>query len=78
MSTTASTTDSGSSGQPSDDIDRQTGPAIGSNAESPGSTLGSATTAVKSDNTSSNQGSGGQSGSSENKNQPQSSSGGSQ
>jgi len=69
MSTTASTTDSGLSGKPSDDIDRQTGPATGSNAESPGGTLGTATTAVKSDNTSSNQGSGGPSGSSDNKGQ---------
>jgi hypothetical protein len=69
MSTTASTTDSGLSGQPSDDIDRQTGPATGSNAESPGSTLNTATTPVKSDNTSSKQGSNDQSGSSDNKGQ---------
>jgi len=44
---TASTTDSNLSGQPSDNIDQQKGPSQGSNAESPGSTLGTATTTVQ-------------------------------
>ena len=36
---TAANTDSGLSGKPSDDIDKQKGPATGSNVESPGGTL---------------------------------------
>ncbi|CAF0766657.1 unnamed protein product [Rotaria sp. Silwood1] len=67
MSTNASNIDSGLSGQPSDDIDKQRGPSSGSNAESPGSTLGTATTSVKDGNAASNQGSSGQSGPRENK-----------
>lgn len=39
MSATASHTDSNLSGQPSDDIDKQKGPATGSNAESAGNPL---------------------------------------
>ena len=39
MSTSASHTDSNLSGKPSDDIDKQKGPSIGSNAESAGSSL---------------------------------------
>ena len=59
----AAHTDSGLSGQPSSNIDKQTGPATGSNAESPGGTLGTATTAVKADNNNpSNQGQSGQNG----------------
>ena len=46
MSATAAKTDSGLSGQPSDDIDKQKGPSEGSNTESPGGTFGTATTAV--------------------------------
>ena len=40
MSTMAANVDSSLSGNPSDDIDKQKGPSIGSNAESPGGTLG--------------------------------------
>jgi len=43
MSTTPGNTDSGLSGAPSADIDKQKGPATGSNVESPGGTLGTAT-----------------------------------
>ena len=39
MSATASTADSNLSGKPSDDIDKQKGPATGSNVESADSTL---------------------------------------
>ncbi|CAF2394259.1 unnamed protein product [Rotaria sp. Silwood2] len=67
MSTIASNTDSGLSGQPSDDIDNPKGPSNGSNAESPGGTLGTVTTSVKDTNVSSNQESTGQSGSREKK-----------
>jgi hypothetical protein len=60
--TTAATTDSNLSGQPSDNIDQQKGPSIGSNAESPGGTFGAAaaTGRVQGGNNSSNQGSTGQ------------------
>jgi hypothetical protein len=72
MSATAATIDSGLSGKPSDNIDTQTGPSIGSNAESPGSTLGAATKPVQGGNNPSNQGSTGQSGSGgNNHNNPQ-------
>jgi hypothetical protein len=63
MSATAATVDSGLSGNPSDNIDKQKGPAQGSNVESPGSTLGSATKPVEGGNNPPNQGSAGQSGS---------------
>jgi hypothetical protein len=46
MSATQANIDSGLSGKPSDDIDKQTGPTTGSNVESPGSTLGTATKPV--------------------------------
>lgn len=49
MSTTAAKTDSGLSGQPSDDIDKQRGPSEGSDTESPGGTFGTVTTAVGKD-----------------------------
>jgi hypothetical protein len=42
----AAHTDSALSGQASDNIDKQKGPATGSNVESPGGTLGTATAAV--------------------------------
>ncbi len=61
MSTTAATTDSNLSGQPSDNIDQQKGPSIGSNAESSGSTLGTGTQRAPGGNNPSNQGSTGQS-----------------
>jgi hypothetical protein len=64
MSTVAANIDSGLSGQPSDDIDKQKGPSIGSNAESPGSALGTVTEPIKGGQNPSNQGSTGQSGSS--------------
>lgn len=48
MSAAASTTDSNLSGQQSDNIDAQKGPSQGSNAESPGGTLGTATKPVQS------------------------------
>lgn len=40
MSATQANIDSGLSGKPSDDIDKQKGPATGSNVESPGGTFG--------------------------------------
>ncbi|UJR35053.1 hypothetical protein I4U23_027829 [Adineta vaga] len=56
MSATAGNIDSGLSGKPSDDIDKQTGPSVGSNAESPGGTLGTATTTeTKADSSSNDQ-----------------------
>ncbi|CAF0921142.1 unnamed protein product [Rotaria sordida] len=67
MSATAGNTDSGLSGQPSGDIDKQKGPSTGSNAESAGGTLGTATTSVKGESSSSNQELPGQSGLKENK-----------
>lgn len=69
--TTAANTDSGLSGKPSDDIDKQKGPSTGSNAESPGGTLGTATKPVEGGNNQSNQGSTGQGGSSGSNNNAQ-------
>jgi hypothetical protein len=63
MSATAASVDSGASGNPSDNIDKQTGPREGNNVESPGSTLGTATKPAEGGNNPSNQGSTGQSGS---------------
>jgi hypothetical protein len=57
MSATAASVDSGASGNPSDNIDKQTGPRDGNNVESPGSTLGTATKPAEGGNNPSNQGS---------------------
>jgi hypothetical protein len=64
MSATVSTTDSNLSGKPSDDIDKQTGPADGNNAESAGSSLNAGTKPVASGNNPTNPGSHAQTGSS--------------
>lgn len=48
MSAATSHTDSNLSGKPSDDIDKQKGPATGSNAESADSTLPGATKSAES------------------------------
>jgi hypothetical protein len=57
MSATQANIDSGLSGNPSDDIDKQRGPASGSNAESPGNPLNAGTKPIKTDGSnSSNQG----------------------
>lgn len=55
------------SGTPISDIDQEKGPSTGSNAESPGGTLVTATTPIKSGNAPSDQGSSGTSSSNDNK-----------
>lgn len=57
---TAAHTDSGLSGQPSDNIDQQRGPSSGSNVESPGGTFAAMGVQSQSGSDSSKQGSSGQ------------------
>ena len=57
MATTTGNTDSNLSGKPSDNIDKQKGPATGSNAESAGSTLNAGKIPVDDTNNPANQGS---------------------
>ena len=57
MSATQANIDSGLSGKPSDDIDKQKGPASGSNVESPGNPLNAGHKPVQTDaHNTSNQG----------------------